>query len=132
MRSKVQNSTANCRIIIPCPQPSAYSVKCVAVESERVIVCDPLITPYYISKQKNQIKRYVDGPNFLELNRKAITRRKTDDTLLKNKNTNADASNAKTLRSKSLDFTPGFKLQGHSQRDRQGRLKVIIIKLLLI
>lgn len=70
--------------VLPATELS-YRVKCVAVESERVFG-DVVVThrssaaalpAAYRRSRQNLVQQYLEGPNFLELNRRRPTRRQS-------------------------------------------------------
>ncbi|KAL7291519.1 hypothetical protein TKK_0014777 [Trichogramma kaykai] len=94
------------RVILPYLETLPFHIKCVAVESERAITGDQILTPYRISKRQNLRATFVQAPNFLELNRRIPERRKSDAVLLLDRKVSENkeiTDRGKSVRSKSLD-----------------------------
>jgi len=86
----------NCRVV-PLANPFSYQVKCVAVESERVLE----ESTDRKHKRKNLVKEYLQGPNFLELNRRRDAGRRSSIAVLPREKSRLEF---RVERSRSLDF----------------------------
>ncbi|OXU27606.1 hypothetical protein TSAR_013960 [Trichomalopsis sarcophagae] len=118
--------------VLPAAELS-YCVKCVAVESERVFG-DVVVTrrssaaqlpAAYQRSRQNLVQQYLEGPNFLELNRRRPMRRQSAAVAEEGKRDSELKLVARSTRSKSLNLQGTWLGPDLTEHDRTLKLQIL-------